>query len=89
VDCTEGGDSSRSWTAWQLQGDKARLCTPDAPRVALDRLRASLAECRELPAEWRLSRYASGTCSRGHQESAARWKRMVYYMTVHSLTSKS
>jgi hypothetical protein len=75
--CRVGGDSGHTWTLWALWGDHDKVCAdPDlAARVALDRLRSSLNDCRRLPEVDRLSEYASGSCGAGRRESRHRWQR--------------
>jgi hypothetical protein len=44
-------------------------------RLALERIRESLAACRHLRPEWQLSIYTRGKCNsrEGHKLSEARW----------------
>jgi hypothetical protein len=82
AECRKKGGAGEV-TAFQIlaRGDaeRARLCVSlegDA-RVALGRIRESLAACRELPENERLAVYARGRCAsvEGRRLSRVRWVR--------------
>jgi len=49
----------------------------DCYRKSLAWLRSSFKDCARLPLTWRLSEYASGTCTLGHGASERRMKRAM------------
>lgn len=68
-----------TWTGKDLVSDRTKCF-----RVGLHRIRRSFAACAANPLKYRLAAYASGSCERGHDESAARmlfWSRQLKRLT--------
>ncbi len=80
VQCLVLGDGGRAFGAWQIhprspQERRAACALGPAARLALARVRESLAACAHLPAPERLAVFASGSCSNrgGRAASRKRW----------------
>lgn len=83
--CKEKGDGGKSATIFQLQGSHKTICSSreEAVRVALERVRQSLATCKHLPEGERLALYTSGSCARGHAAARYRWSRAHRWFSTH------
>jgi hypothetical protein len=83
--CTKSGDGGHSWGLGQSQAGKDAVClgVRAAVHEALIQIRESRAACADLIPEHRLALYASGSCSRGHRESANRVNRAMKYWASH------
>lgn len=73
--CDVTGDRGRALGFWQTHTRDRSVCEDFryAARVALRRVRASLAACSHLPMAERLAVYTSGSCDRGREASRRRW----------------
>jgi hypothetical protein len=72
----DGGPKAKAWGAFGVVTPKAEACgpLPVQAALALRLLRTSLAACAHRPTPYRMAWYLSGSCSRGAQESARRWR---------------
>jgi hypothetical protein len=81
ISCRVKGDHGAALGAWQVHSrsteESKALCQSleSSARVALSRIRESIAACASWPTTWRLSAFASGRCDSdaGQRISRRRW----------------
>ena len=80
--CEVTGDGGKSVSLFQLQRASKAVCSDrqEAARVALERVRASLMQCRKAPASERLAAYVSGRCDRAVGESRRRLEKVTKWL---------
>lgn len=89
--CTRKGDGGKSATIFQLQRAPREACTDRqlATRIAIERVRASMTQCRTMPESERLAAYISGSCRKGVGESKRRFERAFRWMRQHPVFDAS